>query len=98
MDEEKRRDELGLQTVINGSRICSTTKWNANPLFKGTARKQDRSKMNPTFVLNDESHTEAFNKLWNDANISGIKGPPFGWRLQSIDVQCNGCRQCAGVG
>ena len=45
-----------------------------NPLFEGTANKVDRSNMNPCFVLKDEAHKEAFDKLWNDANISGIKG------------------------
>jgi phosphoserine aminotransferase len=45
-----------------------------NPLFEGTAAKEDRSYMNVTFVLNDESKKEAFDKMWNEANISGIKG------------------------
>lgn len=45
-----------------------------NSLFKGTAEKEDRSRMNATFVLNDESQTEEFNKLLADANISGLKG------------------------
>ncbi|UTW62588.1 3-phosphoserine/phosphohydroxythreonine transaminase [bacterium SCSIO 12741] len=45
-----------------------------NPLFKGTAELEDRSPMNATFVLNDESLTDSFNTLWNGAGISGIKG------------------------
>jgi phosphoserine aminotransferase len=45
-----------------------------NPLFVGTTAVEDRSNMNACFVLKDEAHTEAFNKLWNDAGISGIKG------------------------
>jgi len=45
-----------------------------NPLFKGFAEKEDRSLMNVTFNLTDQTHEEAFNKLWNDAGISGIKG------------------------
>jgi len=45
-----------------------------NPLFEGTAAREDRSDMNVTFVLKDEAHKEAFDQLWNDANISGIKG------------------------
>lgn len=45
-----------------------------NPLFEGTAAKEDRSYMNVTFVLTDESKKEAFDKMWNEANISGIKG------------------------
>lgn len=46
----------------------------ANPLFKGTTAVEDRSNMNVTFVLNDESLTDAFNTAWNDAGIVGLKG------------------------
>ncbi len=45
-----------------------------NGLFTGAAEKEDRSRMNATFVLNDDSQTEEFNKLLADANISGLKG------------------------
>jgi phosphoserine aminotransferase len=45
-----------------------------NPLFVGTAEKEDRSRMNATFVLADDSQTEEFNKLLAAANISGLKG------------------------
>ena len=45
-----------------------------NPLFKGTAKTEDRSKMNVTFLLKDEAHTEQFDKLWKEASISGING------------------------
>jgi len=45
-----------------------------NPLFKGFAEKEDRSLMNVTFNLTDESKKEAFDKIWNAAGISGIKG------------------------
>lgn len=46
----------------------------SNPLFTGTAATEDRSKMNVTFLLNDESAKDEFDKLWNDANIVGLKG------------------------
>jgi phosphoserine aminotransferase len=45
-----------------------------NSLFKGFAAKEDRSFMNVTFNLKDDSYKEAFDKLWNDAGISGVKG------------------------
>lgn len=45
-----------------------------NPLFKGTAAEEDRSKMNATFVLTNEALADEFNKMWQDAGISGIKG------------------------
>lgn len=45
-----------------------------NPLFKGYAEKEDRSLMNATFNLVDEANKEAFDKLWNAAGVSGLKG------------------------
>jgi phosphoserine aminotransferase len=45
-----------------------------NSLFKGTAAREDRSYMNVTFVMHDDSKEEAFNKLLKEANISGLKG------------------------
>lgn len=45
-----------------------------NPLFIGTAKTEDRSHMNVTFLLKDEAHTEAFDKLWKAAGISGLNG------------------------
>lgn len=48
----------------------------ANPLFECKVNKEDRSKMNVTFALKEEylALEETFNKVWNDANIVGIKG------------------------
>lgn len=46
----------------------------SNPLFRGTADLEDRSKMNVTFLLNDNSLEKEFDKMWKDANISGIAG------------------------
>ncbi|WP_296637292.1 3-phosphoserine/phosphohydroxythreonine transaminase [Polaribacter sp.] len=45
-----------------------------NPLFKGIVAKEDRSTMNATFVLTDDSLTEKFDKMWQDANINGLYG------------------------
>lgn len=45
-----------------------------NPLFKGTANSEDRSKMNATFVLENPNHTEIFDKMWKAAGISGLTG------------------------
>ncbi|MFQ3332558.1 MAG: phosphoserine aminotransferase [Flavobacteriales bacterium] len=45
-----------------------------NPLFEGTAAKEDRSNMNVCFLLTDSSKEEAFNNMWNEAGISGVKG------------------------
>lgn len=46
----------------------------SNPLFEGTAATEDRSNMNVTFILTDESKKEQFDQLWKEAGISGING------------------------
>ncbi len=45
-----------------------------NELFKGTTAIEDRSLMNVTFVLKDDSLNDKFFKAATEANISGIKG------------------------
>ncbi|MEZ4890598.1 MAG: 3-phosphoserine/phosphohydroxythreonine transaminase [Crocinitomicaceae bacterium] len=47
-----------------------------NPLFTTNVAKEDRSKMNVTFVLNEKyaALEEEFNKVWQDAGIVGLKG------------------------
>lgn len=45
-----------------------------NPLFEGTTAEKDRSMMNVTFRLTDESKKEEFDRMWNEANIIGLKG------------------------
>jgi phosphoserine aminotransferase len=45
-----------------------------NPLFEGFANLDDRSAMNATFSLVDESSAAIFDTIWNNAKISGLKG------------------------
>ncbi len=45
-----------------------------NPLFEGLVVKADRSNMNATFVLEDESRTKTFDDMWRAAGIRGLKG------------------------
>jgi len=45
-----------------------------NPVFIGTANKEDRSNMNVCFLLTDNNKEELFNKLCDNAGINGIKG------------------------
>lgn len=45
-----------------------------NPLFKGHANVNSRSKMNVTFTLTDSSFQDKFDEMWSKANINGIKG------------------------
>lgn len=45
-----------------------------NPLFETFCRKEDRSFMNVSFKLLDESKKEAFDKAWKEAGINGLNG------------------------
>lgn len=45
-----------------------------NPLFEGFAQKEDRSMMNVSFKLTDETRKEDFDKAWKEAGISGLNG------------------------
>ena len=45
-----------------------------NPLFTGTVAKEDRSKMNACFVMNNPSLEETFLNFTKQKNIVGIKG------------------------
>lgn len=45
-----------------------------NPLFKGYAAKEDRSKMNATFTLENENLKETFESMIKEAGINGVNG------------------------
>ncbi|MFY0604593.1 MAG: 3-phosphoserine/phosphohydroxythreonine transaminase [Flavobacteriaceae bacterium] len=45
-----------------------------NPLFKGVVAKEDRSNMNATFTLTDESLKDAFETMLKEAGINGLNG------------------------
>ena len=45
-----------------------------NPLFKGVSAVEDRSCMNPTFLLSDTNQAARFDTLCKDAGISGLPG------------------------
>jgi phosphoserine aminotransferase len=46
----------------------------SNELFQGFAAKEDRSEMNATFNLKNSNHKDIFDKMCQDANISGVNG------------------------
>ena len=46
----------------------------SNPMFTGTVAKEDRSKMNICFTINDQSLEEKFLSVAKQYNIVGIKG------------------------
>lgn len=63
-----------IETVNNQKAALLYDEIDRNPLFVGFAAKEDRSIMNPTFNLVDESLKSTFDALWKEANISGING------------------------
>ena len=46
----------------------------SNPLFRCPVNLEDRSNMNVTFLLENDSKKERFDSLWNQAGIVGLKG------------------------
>lgn len=71
------KDQGGIAAIEKVNEAKATLLYNEidrNPLFKGTAQKEDRSIMNATFVLNDESHAPIFDSIWKSAGISGLTG------------------------
>ena len=44
------------------------------PIFQGTTAVEDRSVMNPTFVMTDAALEPAFDAQWKEAGVSGIRG------------------------
>ena len=46
----------------------------SNPLFKGAVETDDRSNMNVTFLLTDESRSAEFDAMWKGAGIVGLPG------------------------
>jgi phosphoserine aminotransferase len=46
----------------------------SNPLFRGTVLSEDRSNMNVTFLLENDSLQESFDKMWKAAEIVGLPG------------------------
>lgn len=45
-----------------------------NPLFRGFTTREDRSVMNPTFNLTEDSLKEKFDQMWKEAGINGLNG------------------------
>ncbi|RYD69706.1 MAG: hypothetical protein EOP53_26725 [Sphingobacteriales bacterium] len=62
---EKRNEEKG-RTLYN--------EIDTNPLFKGTTAVEDRSLMNPTFVMNKPEMENEFAKFAEEQGLNGILG------------------------
>ncbi|MBW2937984.1 3-phosphoserine/phosphohydroxythreonine transaminase [Aureisphaera sp. CAU 1614] len=63
-----------IEKINNKKADTIYTEIDRNPLFKGFAQKEDRSKMNATFTLVEGANQELFDGLWKAAGISGING------------------------
>jgi phosphoserine aminotransferase len=64
----------GIQKINNRKAELFYGEVDSNPLFTGTAAKEDRSPMNACFLLSDSSLDEEFLNAAKKANITGIKG------------------------
>ncbi|WP_428225915.1 3-phosphoserine/phosphohydroxythreonine transaminase [Flavobacterium sp.] len=71
---KKQGGIAGIEKINNAKAELLYAEIDRNPLFKGTAVKEDRSYMNATFVLENEAHTPIFDQIWEQAGISGLKG------------------------
>ena len=95
-----------IEKVNNAKAALIYAEIDRNSLFKGTSNVEDRSTMNATFVLNDENHTATFDKMWKEANISGLTGHRSvgGYRasmynalpLDSVEVLVNVMKELEG--
>lgn len=64
----------GIEKINNEKAALLYGEIDRNPHFRGTARPEDRSNMNATFLLEDETLAPAFDELWKKAGISGLAG------------------------
>ena len=64
----------GVEKLNNEKAALLYEEIDSNPLFTGTVAKEDRSKMNVCFVMNDVTLEEKFLAYTKEKNIVGIKG------------------------
>lgn len=63
-----------IETKNNAKAALLYNEIDTNPLFISHVAKEDRSKMNVSFLLADESMQEEFDKMWKGADIVGLPG------------------------
>ncbi len=63
-----------IEKVNNKKADLLYTEIDRNPLFNGFVANEDRSIMNATFTLNNDSLKETFDSLWKEAGINGLNG------------------------
>ena len=64
----------GIEKINNAKAELLYGEIDTNSLFEGVAAKEDRSVMNATFVLTDESLKTKFDAAWQAAGINGLGG------------------------
>ena len=63
-----------IENVNNQKAALLYAEIDANPLFKGIVNKEDRSTMNATFTLTDETLKPTFDAMCKEAGINGLNG------------------------
>lgn len=63
-----------MEKINTEKAACLYNEIDNNPLFKGSAAQEDRSKMNVCFTLADKTLEEAFLEYAKQHHIVGIKG------------------------
>ena len=63
-----------IEKINNSKAELLYTEIDRNSLFRGAAAVEDRSNMNATFLLHDESHAATFDAMWKAVGISGLPG------------------------
>ncbi|MDZ4821849.1 MAG: 3-phosphoserine/phosphohydroxythreonine transaminase [Flavobacteriales bacterium] len=64
----------GMEARNRAKKDCFYNELDRNPLFHGHSAPEDRSWMNATYRLNDDSQSIEFDKMWKAAAITGIAG------------------------
>jgi phosphoserine aminotransferase len=63
-----------IEKINNQKALALYTEIDRNTMFKGTCEKEDRSNMNACFVMHKPELEPEFDKLWKEAQISGLRG------------------------
>jgi phosphoserine aminotransferase len=71
---KKQGGVKAIETINNEKAALLYGEIDRNSLFKGTVEKEDRSKMNVCFVMNDPTKETAFLQYATEKGIIGIKG------------------------
>src|SRR5690606_20414088 len=69
--------EVGLETMEARNKAMADLLYaeiDRNSLFVGTVAKEDRSRMNVNFVLQNKEHEAEFLKFCESKHLSGLKG------------------------